>query len=1347
MKFPRTIVVCTGWLLQAGFVFALERPRLSITFTNAPSNCVLSWAELEGGWVLERSPHLQPPVPWMRVSPDLYRRDGVFRFVEESAQEGSRFFRLRKVGLVVPGLTGFWPLDEAAGQWSEDGSGNDTRMTLSNTTWSPGRLGPAAVRFSGGPIGAGGSRAWIANTGYTVLPPAGQPFSISVWLSPDGWKPGWQGLIGNNASGTHGWHVALHTPGLGTNFLVFGAVGPTGVSNLTGRALLLPGQWRQLTVAHDGVATSLYLDSVLIARGGGPFVAHDGPIMFGGGMGGFDSFEGRMDDVRAYTNCLTREQISMVGHWRMDEGAGSFTADSSIQGHHARLTNAAAWGAGRNGLGLQCASNEMVIQNEDHAILPASGGSFSISWWMRPHTLPAGRSGLMSCGTINSNGWQLIVQSEASDEARLHFCSTNRGGTLDLSALVGLTNDMWTKVDLTFNGGVATAYVNGRQVQSASGAIQGSREPLVVGAVAGIPQFNGVIDELRVYNRERDAAEIGPTGRVTWETVLMNGATNIQLHAYGPPGKVLTCSLAPLYATSNGAVAIPGGSTVATYQAGGRKGPDAFAYTVSDGEFDSAPIIVSISVVQPHWLSPRGGMVEPQNGSNPDQAWAGGTAAALDAIWNTNTYYDCFFYAPGDYQTKGWKFEHRSTANPGCKHVGSGPTGPSRTRLTLVDAWDAWTEGEIFSTLAGYDRCDGFEVRHMTLDCNAASVPKYAVGEPVTLRIPLAATALVHTVTLRWADRALAGSGSWRLGRAAEFSLSAMRFGTNTHFTNYTAVTSTGAVQVITVEAEANELVLQFDRRAAGIDFYSLAEVEVSGALMSLPTATLLPGGGPSQMDAQHPIVAMVDGDPGTTWASGSEDAVEVTLPLEPGTLVNQLVLHWNCQTLAGIGRLGPASGYSIRARDENSGQQYDVPFLSHGRSPAGLESVSLGTAPSTNAIQTDRLTIVLTNRAPLVDRYSLREVTALNGFTPVELRLPVARGLSTRSELTWGLTYRTLRAFDGSADTEWVCGTQGMVGAINVIGSNLKFTDLRITGFGTKAGKECFPLGTFLLGLPYAPLRLGNVLIEDCVFAEPATNNTDGLTVMLMAAHPPDALTNAVIRRCTVAGVKSPFAYSHAMSATHVEDCFVDDCEVGVYFEPNVGDFQSLGPVVVRRNQFVNVDFGMFFLHHAGAQFDTVTYTGNEIVLSEGGGWGLSICDVCETGTSGSVTNVTVLNNIVRYSDWLPRPASQNGGIIYTDMRHAVFGNNVIALGTANSLRVRQFPAGFIPGSSSSEDCDGAIVVPPVPPTYPPSVDSLLPGYRRAWFNNRDLSGALLEVRFKNSGVDGRASQQQWPE
>ena len=226
---------------------------------------------------------------------------------------------------------------------------------------------------------------------------------------------------------------------------------------------------------------------------------------------------------------------------------------------------------------------------------------------------------------------------------------------------------------------------------------------------------------------------------------------------------------------------------------------------------------------------------------------------------------------------------------------------------------------------------------------------------------------------------------------------------------------------------------------------------------------------------------------------------------------------------------------------------------------------------------------------------------------------------------------------------------------------------------------------------------------------------------------------------------MRSRFGYSHGFSAVHIENCLVEDCDAAVYFEPDPKGAEALGYVFVRSNRFVNVDYGLHVNSHPMAEFDSITFLDNEVVLNDGSGWGLRVCDACATGTNGTVTNVTVLNNIIRYPDWVTQPTRPEGGLVYSDMQHAIFGNNVIALDTANALRIRQCPAGFIPAPTPILDCNVQDPGPPGVSTYPPCVDALRPGYQRAWFNNRNLSGTLLPMRFMTNGVDGLASQQQW--
>jgi hypothetical protein len=1334
--FPGKRLWRTLGLLAAGLagLLASDLPRLSIT--NAPGALEVSWPATTAEWVLDQADVLGTPVPWSRVASSQYETNAGRLSVRAPAPAGARFYRLRWASAANEALTGLWALDEGAGFSAADTAGVGAAMSLSNVSWRTGRVGSAGLWFE-----SAAGRAWIDQAAGPVVPAGAGPFSISFWFNPASLSPGSQVLAATDLGGTNGWRLLLSTRGPGTNELVLAGGGAGGSLSVTGRTLLLPGQWRHLTATYSGSAGRVYLDGVLLAESTGVLAGSAGPLVLGGGLPGVGGFSGGIDDLRTHTNCLGPEWISLAGHWRFEEGGGGQAGDSGLWGHPAQLGPGVQWVPGRVGGGLLVGGSgltngTLMLSNAHRTLLPPDGEPFSVSFWYLPQVLPAGPSGLLHCGVAGVEGWEVMLEREAGS-TWMRWVSTNRGGTLALRAPCPVGTGVWSRVDLTFNGGVATAYVDGRRVGSAPGAIRSTAAPWVVGSVPGLPSGLGVVDELQVHRHERAAEEIGPVAETMWETVLRNSATNVVLRVAGPAGRALTCALVPVVQPTNGTVSLDG--AVVTYTAGARKGPDAFTYTVSDGQFTSPPTLVLMSVVEPHWLSPLGGTGGVRDGTAPERAWAAGSADALDAIWRTNNHYDCFFYAPGEYLTRGYRWRARTTVHPGCKHVGTASTGPGRTTIKLVDAAVAWQEEAIFSSQQE-DIVDDFELHHLRLDCNGDNVPLHAHGEPVWLRVPLAGSGRVDTVTLRWRGDVAPGYFPWWFGRATDYLLEARLAGTTVFATNVVAAAGAGTVDVVPVGVVADEVLLTCRRLAAGANFYGLWEMEVAGGTPSLPTAVALPGGAPSSLDAFRTALSLADRGLDWVWASGPTQAVEITLPLEPGTRVTQMTLNWNCQTLGTNlqERLGPAADFSVRARSETNGAMMDVPLLRLPRSPNGVEVCRLGSGDTNQPLVTDRLVLVLSNRAPGVKYFSLREVTLQHGGSSVALRVPVA----SRQFYDSG-GYGGIRALDGNPATGWGSGQQGTVGAVHAGGSNHRYRDLEIVGFGNSAGREGFPLHLVAPVPPTGGVRLGNVLVEDCRFLDPARGNADVLSALMLTPAAPNILTNAKARRCRVSGLQPHFPRVNAYNAVvHLEDSEADQVHVGAYYEPYYRD--QFGPVLLRSNRFQNVSQGILVSPYPGVQSDSLTLLHNEIVLLPGGrGYGLSLCDVCNVGPSGSMTNLVAVGNVIRYPDWVPRPANgAEGGLQYGDIRHAVFARNLVALGTPNPLRVRQCPAGSIP-DPVLEDC--VSYKPAGPTTIPACLNELRPGYRRAFLGNRDLQGELLPVRFFENLVDGQALEQQW--
>lgn len=1303
--------------VSAGVAF--DAPQLSIS--NAAPEYIVTWPGGVASWVLEDSSNPTAASGWTVVPAERYESDNAGTRVRFQTGEAARFYRLRKVLPPIPDLTGFWTFDgTTAGVPSALGATSQL-LQSSNTTTAAGRMGPHSLQFDG--TGA----AWITNAGYSVLPSSGNPFSVSFWFNVGTVAPGVRALAGNATTSTSGWRIAVNNVGPGTNDLVFNSIGMGCTLSVTGRTRLLPQRWHHLTATYGNGEGRLYLDGVLVGNGSGDVCMAETPIFLGGGLAGLENFIGRIDEFRTLKRCLSEEEAGLTGEWRFEDGEAGIGGDTSVSANHATPTNPQMITPGRAGTALDLSRGQLVIPNHDFRALPPSGGAFGISLWLRPTSLER-EGALLSCGNGNG-GWVLRIRGDGGDGSELELCSTNLGGTLKLAAPVALTNGAWTKVDLDYNGGIAALYADGQQIGRASGAIRGTSEPLVVGTMEGL---DAAIDDLKIYCHERAPSAIGPIAEMQSETVFLRGTTNIYLPGSGPRGRQLTYEIVSGWTPTNGTIVHAPGSPVVTYHAGARKGPDSFAYRVSDGEFTSAPAIVNLSVVEPHWLSPEGS--PDGNGSGPDQPWAAATAAALDSIWRTNNYYDCFFYAPGTYLTTGFRVEQRTTANPGCKHIGAGPAGaPEGTTLRLTESLNAWVEGIVFAAPHG-TICNDFEVRDMLIDCNAANLPMYSRGEPIRLRIPLASPSIVESITVHWADRTIPGRG-WRLAGGVEFTVSALRSGSNT-LTRL--VTSTGLVDVVSLDAQADELLIQLTRRDAAADFYGIAEIEIAGAAASLPKAHG-PGGGANRLAPEYPVCAALDGNAGTAWVSDSNAPVTLTIPLEAGSAITGMELQWNCQTIKGFGRAGAAGDYTIRARNPETGGHVDIPFVREHRAAEGREHVSFGTNASPDRIITDELILVLNDRELGVDFFSLKEIALQNGLVPVPVRLP-----SAESSLAYDQAYSFHRAFDGVPATEWASRPLSAISAIFVAGNNLRFTHLKVIGFGTKAGAECFPMN-LSPQTTSRPVHVGNVLVEDCVFTDPAPVNKDVVSVIVAVAASPNTLTNAVVRRCTVNGMKSYFPLSHGVGAPTVEGCLVTDCDVGSYWE-SVQSSSDYGYVTIRSNRFINVARGIYFSMGAGMQFDTMECINNEMILT-GGGYGIGACDICAVGPSGSIRGLTALGNVIRYPDWQRRAGSIDVGIYYSDIQHAVIANNTIAIRNGSDLQVRLCPGGIIYPPPEPDNCDVRPVNGPGQPTTPPCVDELLPGYRRAWYNNRDISGTLLDVHIRKYGFETLAVQQQWGE
>jgi len=109
---------------------------------------------------------------------------------------------------------------------------------------------------------------WVSNANYRVLPPPGQPFSLSFWFSVDAPFEGWQGLAGQNANLMKAWSLALWNAAQARTSWC-SAVIQRRVHDLNRPYPAAARQWHELALARDSDSARIYLDGALLGRGVG----------------------------------------------------------------------------------------------------------------------------------------------------------------------------------------------------------------------------------------------------------------------------------------------------------------------------------------------------------------------------------------------------------------------------------------------------------------------------------------------------------------------------------------------------------------------------------------------------------------------------------------------------------------------------------------------------------------------------------------------------------------------------------------------------------------------------------------------------------------------------------------------------------------------------------------------------------------------------------------------------------------------------------------------------------------------------------------------------------------------
>ncbi|MDP8231025.1 MAG: LamG domain-containing protein [Candidatus Gorgyraea atricola] len=286
----------------------------------------------------------------------------------------------------------------------------------------------------------------------------------------------------------------------------------------------LDTSWHHYAVTQDGTTIKMYRDGLLQdSYTYQNAVPDSNPLRIGAQSKSLERyFNGRIDDIRIYDYALTQSQVSWlynkgepVAYYRFDESSGTDAYDDTgnnnatvtIGATAPQTTIAAAHTASATGKYGRCMSFDGT---DDYASVSSPSGLASganprtFSFWLYPNI--SQNKIIMGYGTnATSQLWDIMSYSGVIG---IHFYSSDVSADFPNSLY---TVGQWQHVAFTYDGTSVRSYINGvlkdTKVKSLSTVDSGVFK-IGNGIYTSYNFFNGLIDDVRIYNYARTAGQV-----------------------------------------------------------------------------------------------------------------------------------------------------------------------------------------------------------------------------------------------------------------------------------------------------------------------------------------------------------------------------------------------------------------------------------------------------------------------------------------------------------------------------------------------------------------------------------------------------------------------------------------------------------------------------------------------------------------------------------------------------------------------------------------------------------------------------------------------------------------------
>src|SRR6266545_5835103 len=195
----------------------------------------------------------------------------------------------------------------------------------------------------------------------------------------------------------------------------------------------------------------------------------------------------------------------LVAAYAFDEGTGTLAADASGNGHSGALVGT-TWTAGHSGSAASFNGTSAYVD------LGALGTfyqtAFTLEAWVKKQTANLNDRGVLGTWSGNANGGPMLWIDHLA--TRYHL-TLNNGMANYLDSGQNPVAGQWQHLAATYDGTTARFYIDGTEVanRTFTGTV-GNSNVWRVGAYGSSPGgfFDGLIDDVRIYNRALSAVEV-----------------------------------------------------------------------------------------------------------------------------------------------------------------------------------------------------------------------------------------------------------------------------------------------------------------------------------------------------------------------------------------------------------------------------------------------------------------------------------------------------------------------------------------------------------------------------------------------------------------------------------------------------------------------------------------------------------------------------------------------------------------------------------------------------------------------------------------------------------------------